>query len=88
MHVDREPVDPEFRDKAKRMLEVMCALDGTSFAALRDELDWTDKEVQACLTYLNTQGYVSARVLPSRKMRYAVTQLGWSASELIASMDD
>jgi hypothetical protein len=87
MHVDREPLYPPMRDKARRMLDTMCSLDGTSFAALQNQLDWTDKEVQACLHYLNCQGYVTGRVLPSLNMRYCVTELGWSACELLAEMD-
>jgi DNA-binding HxlR family transcriptional regulator len=87
MHVDREPLDPAMRDKARRVLDTMCRLDGTSFAALRDELEWTDKELQACLRYLNGQGYVVGRVLPSLMMRYCVTELGWSACELLAELD-
>lgn len=78
---------PEMIAKAKRMLNLMCALDGMNFQALRDELDWSDHEVQACLRYLNTLGYVSARPLPSLEVRYSVTGLGWSASELVASLD-
>lgn len=87
MNLDREPLDPAMRDKAKRVLETMCGLDGMSFAALRDELDWSDKELQACLHYLNAQGYAVGRVLPSLQMRYCVTELGWSVCELLAQMD-
>ena len=87
MRIEDGKMTPELRDKAKRVLATMCSLDGTSFAGLRDELSWTDKDVQACLAYLNAQGYVAGRVLPSLKMRYCVTELGWSVCELLAQMD-
>ena len=75
------------RDTAQQALETMCRLDGISFVSLRDELDWDDKELQECLQYLNAQGYVAGRVLPSLQLRYCVTELGWSVSELLANID-
>lgn len=87
MRIDDAEMTPELRDKAKRVLATMCSIDGTSFACLRDELDWTDKDVQECLASLNAHGYVVGRVLPSLEMRYCVTELGWSVCELLAQMD-
>ena len=86
MHVDREPLDPEFRDKARRVLETMCEVEGISFSDLKNNLAWADKDVQACLGYLNSHGYVAARVLPSLKVRYCVTELGWSLREWLAHL--
>lgn len=81
-------MNPELRERSRRLFDTMCGLDGMSFAALRDELEWPDNEVQACLAYLNSQGYVAARVLSSLQVRYNVTELGWSVCELLAKMDD
>ena len=80
-------MSPDRRERARQLLRAMCGIDGISFAALRDELDWTDEEVQAGLAYLNSEGYVVGRVLPSLQMRYSVTELGWSVCELLAKMD-
>ena len=66
----------------------MCDLDGINFAALRDELDCNEGKVQQCLAYLNSHGYVTARALPSLKVRYGVTELGWSVCELVSSLKD
>lgn len=83
-----EGATADLREKARKMLEAMCALDGTSFPTLQGELQWPEHEVQRCLEFLSSQGYVAVRALPSLHMRYSVTNLGWSVSELLASMDD
>ena len=85
--MEPDPLPPDIQAKAKAMLERMCELDGINFRALRDELDWTEAEVQSCLTHLGSLGYVSMRPLASMEVRYTVTQLGWTASELLASLD-
>lgn len=87
MRADREDLGVE-RSKAKQVLDAMCKLDGMSFTGLREALAWPDEDLQRCLAYLNSIGYVSGRVLPTMKVRYTVTELGWTASELLASLED
>jgi hypothetical protein len=38
-------VTPELRERARQALNTMCCLDGISFDALCDDLDWAENEV-------------------------------------------
>ena len=80
--------DAEAVQQARFVLELLCRADGrVGFRDLHIQADLTERQLEAAIRYLNSLGYIQAKVSSSLRMEYAATILGRDAADLVADLE-